>query len=118
MQPQPTPGEYVVQPGDTLSTVALRFNTSMAALQILNDIEDVRVIRAGQRLKLPTQRLAEEESPFWIAHRVRPGETASTIAQRYRVDLNDMLRVNRLSDASRVIAGQWLVIPTRAPVTP
>ena len=51
--PQPQPGgTYVVQPGDTLSRIALRFNTTVAALVQLNNIVNPNLIYVGQVLRL------------------------------------------------------------------
>ncbi len=44
---------YVVQPGDTLSTIARRFNTTIDALIQLNGIANPNRIFAGQRLNVP-----------------------------------------------------------------
>ncbi len=44
---------YVVQPGDTLYSIAVSNNTTMAVLQTLNNIANVNLIFAGQRLILP-----------------------------------------------------------------
>jgi len=44
---------YIIQPGDTLFRIASRFNTTMAVLQNLNNIANVNLIYAGQRLILP-----------------------------------------------------------------
>lgn len=108
-------GEYLVQPGDTLSTIAIEYSTSMAALQVLNNLDDPRLLRAGQRLKIPAGKLAPDENPFWIMVVAQPGETLGSIALRYGVALDDMLRVNNIADASVLRAGQRLVIPLRAP---
>jgi LysM repeat protein len=48
-----TAGSYVVQPGDTLSVIAQRFNVSIAALSEANGITDVNTIRPGQELNIP-----------------------------------------------------------------
>jgi LysM repeat protein len=108
-------GEYVVQLGDTLSIIAIRYGTSMAALQSLNDLDDPRLVRAGQRLKIPADKLAPDENPFWILIVAQPGETLSSIALKYGVRLEDLLRVNRIADASVLRAGQRLIIPVPAP---
>jgi LysM repeat protein len=117
--PTPDPAvsasEYVVQPGDTLSIIALKFNTSMAAIQLLNNIDDARLVRAGQRLKIPTTKLASDENTFWILYVVQPNETFSAIALRFGVQLNDLLRVNNITNPALVRAGQRLIIPLRAP---
>lgn len=45
---------YVVRYGDTLGVIALRFNTTIAALRQLNGIVNPNLIYAGQRLVVPT----------------------------------------------------------------
>ncbi len=107
--------EYTVQTGDTLSSIAARFNTSMAAIQLLNNLNDSQVVRAGQTLKLPTGQLHPEESPWWFIYIVQPGETLSNIAAKFRVPLPDLLRVNEVANPGLVRAGQRLIIPARGP---
>lgn len=43
---------YTIQPGDTLSEIALRFGTTVSALQALNGISDPNVIYAGNTLRI------------------------------------------------------------------
>ena len=47
-----TPATYTVKRGDTLSAIAKKYNTTVAALAKLNNIKNVNVINAGQVLKL------------------------------------------------------------------
>ncbi len=54
--PTPTPVVYVVQPGDTLSGIAVRFGVDMEALANRNDIADPRRLRSGQSLIIPIRR--------------------------------------------------------------
>lgn len=51
-QPEPAPGPqtYVVQPGDTLSALALRFHTTVQALAEKNSIANPNLIFVGQKL--------------------------------------------------------------------
>src|SRR3954447_26722824 len=46
-------GTYVVQPGDTLFSVAARFNVSVSDLATINKIYDVNAVYVGQVLWLP-----------------------------------------------------------------
>ena len=103
------------QSSQALSIIAQKFNTSMAAIQLLNNIDDARLVRAGQRLKIPTTKLAPDENTFWILYVVQPNETFSAIALRFGVQLNDLLRVNNITNPALVRAGQRLIIPLRAP---
>ncbi len=45
-----TPVEYTVQNGDNLSTIAVKFNTTVEALQDLNNLPDGNFLRVGQVL--------------------------------------------------------------------
>jgi LysM repeat protein len=55
--PTPTPAPqartYVVQSGDTLAAIAVRFGTSVEAIQAANGIADTDVILIGQVLVIP-----------------------------------------------------------------
>jgi len=44
---------YIVQPGDTLSAIAARFHTTMAALVQANQIANPNIISVGQQLIIP-----------------------------------------------------------------
>jgi LysM repeat protein len=44
---------YTVKRGDTLSAIAAKFGTTVAAIVKLNKIKDPRTIYSGQRLKIP-----------------------------------------------------------------
>jgi LysM repeat protein len=50
---------YVVQPGDTLSAIAARFQLPMVELARVNKLANTAIIRVGQKLVIPTNGLAE-----------------------------------------------------------
>lgn len=52
---EPLPGQhlYVVQPGDTMMSIARRFNVTLRAIIEANHIEDPNLIQADQRLIIP-----------------------------------------------------------------
>lgn len=51
--PSPTPIIYVVQPGDTLYGIALKYGVSVSALQEANGITDPTLLQIGQELVIP-----------------------------------------------------------------
>ena len=58
----------------------------------------------------------DPESPetATLRHRVSRGENFSSIAQRYRVTLDELLSVNPDVEPRRLQAGQWILIPPSA----
>jgi LysM repeat protein len=54
--PTPTPQVYVVQPGDTLSEIAVRFDVTIEALANRNGIDQPESLRSGQTLVIPNPR--------------------------------------------------------------
>ncbi len=44
---------YVVKSGDSLSSIAAKFNTTVRKLKVANEIADASVIRVGQVLIIP-----------------------------------------------------------------
>ncbi len=51
--PAELPGRYKIQAGDTLTQIAQRFHTAVAALQAANDIKSPKSLRAGSWLHVP-----------------------------------------------------------------
>ncbi len=51
----PVPQSYVIQPGDTLTSIADKFNVSVQSLVDLNHIADPNYILAGTTIKIPPQ---------------------------------------------------------------
>jgi len=113
----PSPGGpiYVVQRGDTLRQIALRYGVSPAHLAAANDLEDPDRILVGQRLIIPC---GEEpaESRYGV-HIVCPGETLASIAMHYRTSLANLITVNGLADPDYVLVGQRLMIPPSPPTS-
>ncbi len=51
--------------------------------------------------------------PAYVYHRVRSGETLSTIARRYRTSVSRIMRANNLRSSHYIVAGKRLKIPQR-----
>jgi len=57
--------------------------------------------------------VAAPPSPAYVYHRVRPGETLSLIAKRYRTSVSSIMRTNNLRRSNYIVAGRLLKIPQR-----
>lgn len=66
---------YVVEKGDTLSSIASRFNTTYQKLAKYNNITNPNLIRIGQVIKIP--------SASGIKHKVVKGDTISGLCIKY-----------------------------------
>jgi LysM repeat protein len=103
-------GSYTVQPGDFLGAIALRFNTTVAALTSLNNIVNPDLVYVGQTLLVPGGAAAPAPEP--ITHIVQPGEMLSSIAAQYGVSMWAIAEANNLANVNFIWVGQALVIPT------
>ena len=108
--------EYVVQDGDTLEGIALRFGSSGTLLAEINGIRDLDHLSVGMQLRLEQKQ--ESDSRVYAVgartHTVAAGETLGDIAERYGVTQRALVEVNGLADANRLAAGQQLRLPTES----
>ena len=77
------------------------------------------VVPASQlAAQVPATVAAESAVP--ATHRIVPGDTVSSIAARYGLDLNEVLRINNLSPSSVIYAGKELKLTgtAKAPSAP
>ncbi len=51
--PQPEGSVYIVQPGDTLTRIALRYGVTVQAIALANNLSNLNVIFVGQQLVIP-----------------------------------------------------------------
>ncbi len=99
---------YTVQRGDTLYSIAKRYNTTVDELKRLNGLTDV-TIYVGQKLKVPGPEQPGEGTT--VEYTVRPGDTLYSIALRFGVDVKELARANGITDMSTIYVGQKLIIP-------
>lgn len=100
-----------VQRGDTLSGLAVRYGTTVSALQAANGLHG-DLILAGSTLTLPSTRTATTTSAtVEHTHVVVLGETVTSIAQQAGTSVAAVLARNGLSSASLIRPGQSLVVP-------
>ena len=105
-------GNYTVKAGETLSEIADRYGTSVDRLVRLNGLRDANDLWAGSRIQVPgasaRPRVAVNKNAK--THQVQPGESLSTIADRYGVSMQRLIAINGISDPNQVMAGSTLVL--------
>ncbi|KGE03549.1 LysM peptidoglycan-binding domain-containing protein [Pseudohaliea rubra] len=106
---------YRIEPGDSLVRIARRFDTQVALLREVNNIEG-HLIRAGATLLIPrgsawpdSLALADAAGPRKPrGYRVRPGDSLYRIASRFNVTVNDLVSWNALDPGQYLQPGQQL----------
>ncbi|MBN2423592.1 MAG: LysM peptidoglycan-binding domain-containing protein [Calditrichaceae bacterium] len=63
-----------------------------------------------EKFELEYAEIPESDKRSWVRHHIRSGETLSTIAAKYRTDINVIKSVNKLRGV-RITAGDYLLIP-------
>lgn len=100
---------YTVVHGDTLSTIAEKFNISTNTIRWANDLSAKAAIHIGDKLKiLPVT---------GIQYTVKKGDTISDIALKYDVSQAEILDFNDI-EGSKIVPGAELIIPEGEPITP
>ena len=95
--------EYVVQAGDTLSSIAKQFNVSLNTLLWANDLTSSSLLKLGRKLViLPTS---------GVIHHVKNGDTLSDIAQTYKSTAEKIVVFNNLTAEGDIYIGDILIVP-------
>lgn len=97
--------EYSVQAGDSLYNIAAQFGSAADLIKKANQLEDKHVIKTGQTLKVP---LPASE----MLYTVRPGDSLSKIASRFRIPLKSLIEENNLK-SHMLMADQQIRIPIK-----
>lgn len=97
---------HVVQRGENLFRIALRYETTVDELVDLNGLLDPTRIEIGQRLLVPSP----NSDILPQTHTIQPGETLSTIAQLYSIDVDTLIEQNDIENVNSIYAGQVLSI--------
>lgn len=101
---------HVVQRGETLFRIAMRYGTTVEAIAAANGISDPRYISVGQRLLIPNARLDVDVPGAPITHSVAPGDTLRTLAAVYQTTAEGIAAANSITNPARLFIGQELTI--------
>ena len=104
--------KHTVRSGESLSVIAKRYRVSVRELQTWNNISNPHRLRVGQQLTVfqsPAPAPAIQRSGT-VQHTVQTGDSLWSIARRYRVKLDDLMRWNDLESSSVIRPGQSIKI--------
>ncbi|MCK4834439.1 MAG: LysM peptidoglycan-binding domain-containing protein [Gammaproteobacteria bacterium] len=121
---------HKIKSGETLSHIAVKYNTSVKHLKKVNNIRG-NSIRAGKYIMIPvssknnksyalsssqrlkaTQNIKRGSNSTRINHRVQNGESFWTISRKYKVDMHKLAKWNGMAIRDPLKKGQKLVVWT------
>jgi murein DD-endopeptidase MepM/ murein hydrolase activator NlpD len=98
---------YIVQSGDTVSSIANKFDVSIDTIRWQNDLSSINSIKPGDKIEVPPV--------TGMVHQVKRGETIYSIAKRYDVDSQQIVNwpFNTYADDEdfSLAVGQNLIVP-------
>ncbi len=95
--------KYLVESGDTISTIARNFKLNVNTILWANDLTSFSIIRPGDELNiLPIN---------GFLYKVKSGDNLGKLAQNYDTSIEKILDSNKLSPDSSIQIGQELIIP-------
>ena len=101
---------YVVKTGDSLSSIANRYGTSVSELRSINNLGSDTLF-VGQQLLVPTSsEVIDSSITNYIDYRVVSGDTLYSIANRYGVSVDELKRINNLPNNNLSIS-QVIKVP-------
>lgn len=141
--PTPSTGQqaYIVQPGDTLTSVSAHFGVAIYDLAALNHLSVMSYLYIGQTLAIPTSASTAPTSATntpapatttaaptptptpktsttqaaasnnQTSYTVQSGDTLSAIATHFNSTVSAIVEANHIADPSMIFRGQVLLIP-------
>ena len=116
--PDGKPRIHAVRPGETMTSIAKNYGTTVDQIAEWNEGMDPASLQAGQKLKLyasnKTPSKGDTEQPVKTSkrstYRVRSGDTLSSIADKYGVSITSLKKANHLRH-NTIPKGKRLIIP-------
>lgn len=100
---------YIVQPGDRLFRIALRFGVDYRTLASYNNIFNPDLIYPGQVLRIPGT--GQPPTQHEILYTVQPGDNLFRIALRYNMNYLYLASYNGIENPHQIRVGQVIRIP-------
>ncbi len=104
-----TSGIYTVKKGDTLYSIARKYNITVDELKRINNLTS-NSLSIGQQLKI-TELTGSDTPNTSVTYTVKKGDTLYTISRKYNISVDELKKYNNLTTNTLSI-NQVLRIPT------
>ena len=115
-------GTHVVVPGETLYSIAKKYNVGVTQLLEWNQLDITQGLKPGQQISTinPSEtpviqtepKLPADKREAWVTHEVKPSDTLYSVARQYNVTIKEIMDWNKKSDFS-LSRGEKLRILTK-----
>ena len=107
-----TTNTYVVKSGDSLYSIARKYNTTVDEIKKLNNLSS-NLLNIGQVLKIPSSESSNTGSNTGTTNTyvVKSGDSLYSIARKYNTTVDEIKRLNNLT-SNLLSIGQVLKIPS------
>ena len=102
---------YIVQDGDTIISIAEKFNKRVIDIIKENNLEDVYYLTPGTSIKIP---MRKEGFTYYT---VKKGDTLYKISNLYNIDLDILTQINGLEPNEYIYPDQLLIVPKEGTMT-
>lgn len=104
---------YTVSEGDTLYSIAEKYDLPVSLLMKVNGIDDPYNLSISTRLCIPgtEDQLPSEPKKHFDTHIVAPGDTLYLIAKKHKIRLDALMHANPNIDPYNMMIGTELLIP-------
>ena len=99
---------YVVQPDDTLYSIAARFNVSVNDLLAANNLDNADVLNVGQQIIIPG---LQGISGVLDTEVINFGDSLHNVLRRTQIPLELLQRLNRVVSPTEFYVGASIVVP-------
>ena len=101
---------HEVQTQENITSIAIRYNTTVDALWILNGLSD-RTIQVGDPMVVCVDCTETQGLPQLQAVYLEAGRTLSDLANAYNAPIRDLREWNGLGEADWIAGDRWVVVP-------
>jgi LysM repeat protein len=120
---------YQVKTGDNLTRIAFAYGVTPAAILEANHLKEGATLKVGEMLTIPTAKAApktadthkpdaspkqSDVAPTSTTpgfYTVKKGDTPTSIAHKFGVTIQDLLKANKITDPKKLQLGQTLKVP-------
>ena len=95
---------YKIKRGDTLSEIALKFDTTVTHLASLNNIRNPNLIYSGDVI------IVSHNHNKTKRYKIKRGDTLSEIAQKFNTTISYLAKINKIKNPDLIYAGEYLKV--------